>query len=135
MDILPTFLGGEVSVLLANVLELASAWVSDLNIAGQVSLAIGLCKLVECFVGNLRDIELVVSNSQQVVVQLLEDGVRQFTVNTAVTGDSGSITKTCTIVKILDLISITRKSSRYNSHRCRPPEGQHLGLVPSVSFA
>jgi hypothetical protein len=72
---MPTFLGSKVSVLLANILKLTTAGVSDLHIAGQVLFAICLGELVESLISNIRDIKFVVSNSQQVVIQLLKDWV------------------------------------------------------------
>lgn len=65
----------EVSILLTDILEIASAWISDLNIAGQVLLSVGLGELAEGLVSDRRDVELVISNSQKIVVQLLEDGI------------------------------------------------------------
>jgi hypothetical protein len=58
------FLGLKVSILFTNVLEFASAWVSDLDIAGQVLFPVGFGELIEGLVGNCRDVEFVVANGQ-----------------------------------------------------------------------
>jgi len=68
-------LRSEVSVLLADVFELTGAWIPDLDIAGKISLPVGFGELVEGLVGNLRDVEFVVSDGQEIVVELLKDGV------------------------------------------------------------
>lgn len=86
----------KVSILLADVLEVAGGRVDDLHIACHVPLAINFGELVEGLVSNVGHVKLVVSNGEQIVIQILKDGVREETVG------RGSITETCTVVKILE---------------------------------
>jgi hypothetical protein len=85
----------EVSVLGTNVLELACGWVDDLHIASKVLVSIDLGEVAEGLVCDLGDIELVVADSQQVVIDILEDGVGYDSVGGC------SVTETSAIVQIL----------------------------------
>lgn len=49
-------IGGKVSILGANVLKLAGSGIYNLDIAGDVAVAVNFAELVECFVGNLANI-------------------------------------------------------------------------------
>lgn len=52
---------GEISVFGTNVLELACRRVRDLNVAGDVSIAIGLAELIECLIGNIGDVQFMIA--------------------------------------------------------------------------
>lgn len=92
-----TLFGGEVSILLSNVLIRTGVGVEDLHIACEVPVAIHLCKLIEMLVCDRRHIELVVSNCQQIVIYVFEDWIADQTIRT------GSIRKASSIVQILDV--------------------------------
>ena len=72
--------GGEVAVLRADILELTRLGVQDLDVGGQVAVAVDFRERVARFVGDFCYVELVVSDCQEVVVDFLEDGVRQLAV-------------------------------------------------------
>ena len=60
---------------MANVFKLSGSRVSDLNIAGQVLFTVDLGELIEGPVRNVRDVEFVISNREQVIVDVLEDWI------------------------------------------------------------
>jgi hypothetical protein len=66
----------EVPVLGTNVLKLACGRVDDLNITSKVLISIDLGEVTEGLVCDLGDIELMVANSQQIVIDVFENGVR-----------------------------------------------------------
>ena len=70
-----TLLCGKIPVLSPNVLEFARGWIENLDVAREVLIAINLGKVAESLIGNLGHIKLVVSDSQQIVVQLLKNGI------------------------------------------------------------
>lgn len=51
-----TLLGREVSILVANVLKLLCGRIQYLNIAGQISVSVHLCKLIKMLIGNLSHV-------------------------------------------------------------------------------
>ena len=63
-----TLLRGEVTVTRPNVLKLASSGVLDLHIASEILVAINLGEVVECLICDFGNIELMVSNGQQIVI-------------------------------------------------------------------
>jgi hypothetical protein len=65
----------EVPVLGSNVFKLASGRVDDLHIASEILVTIDLGEVAEGLVGDLGDIEFMVADSQQIVVDVLEDWV------------------------------------------------------------
>jgi hypothetical protein len=65
----------EVSVLGSNVFKLASSWVNDLHIASEILVAIDFGEIAKGLVGNFGNIEFMVADSQQIVVNILEDWV------------------------------------------------------------
>lgn len=75
-----TLLSGEVAVLRADVLELLRIGVHDLNIAREVLIAVDFREVIERFVSDLGHIELVVSNGQEIVVDILKDRIRNVAV-------------------------------------------------------
>ena len=56
-----TMVCGEVSISGANVLEFACSRVRDLYIAGDVAVTVYFAELVECFICNIGDVQLVVA--------------------------------------------------------------------------
>ena len=65
----------EIPVLLANVLKLVCNRVQDLDIAGQIPVAVNLGELVEMLICNGGNIELMVADCQEIVVNVFKDGV------------------------------------------------------------
>jgi hypothetical protein len=94
-----TLFGGEVTVTRSDVLELASSWVDDLYIAGEILVSVDLGEVAEGLVGDLGNIELVVSNGQQVVVDIFEDNIRDVAIGRC------CITQSCTVVQVLSYVS------------------------------
>lgn len=70
---LETMLGSKVAVLVANVFVLAGLLVDDLDVAGHVSLAVGLGEVCKCLIGDIRHVQLMVSDTKQVIVDAGED--------------------------------------------------------------
>lgn len=79
---------------MADVLELLSGWVENLDVRGQVFLPVRLGEVVEGFIGNRGNVKFVVADGQQVIWDILEDGVRDSSVG------SGSIRKAVSIMKV-----------------------------------
>jgi hypothetical protein len=86
-----TLVGFKVSVLGSNVLKLASGRVDNLHIASEVLVAIDFGEVAESLVGDLGDIEFMVTNSQQVVVDVLENGVGYNAVRGSRVTETGAI--------------------------------------------
>ena len=86
-----TLLRGEVTVTRPNVLKLASSGVFDLHIAGKVLVAINLGEVVECLICNFGNIEFVVSNSQQIVIEVFKNGVRDVAVGSRRIAESSTV--------------------------------------------
>lgn len=75
-----TLLCSEIAVLSPNVLEFARGWIENLDVAREVLVAINLGKVAKSLIRNLGHIKLVVSDSQQVVVHVLKNGIRDVAV-------------------------------------------------------
>jgi len=86
-----TLLRGEVTVTRPNVLKLASGRVLDLHIASEILVAINLGEVVEGLVGNFGNIELVVSNGQQIVINVFENGVRDVAIGSRRIAESSTV--------------------------------------------
>lgn len=75
-----TLLCCEVAILGSNILELFGDGIDDLNIACNVSVPINLREVTEGLVSDLSNIKLVIANRQKVIVDVLENGVRDVAV-------------------------------------------------------
>ena len=60
--IIRTLLGSEIAVGLSNVLVLSGGWVDDLDVRSEVPVTVDLRELIEGLVGNVRNIQLMVSD-------------------------------------------------------------------------
>ena len=78
-----------------DILKLARSWVDDLHIACEVLFPVDFGKVTESLVGNFGNVKLMIANGQDIVVDVLENGVRHVAV-----GSSG-ITQSGAIVQIL----------------------------------
>lgn len=67
--------GGEVSVWNTNILELSSISIQNLDVGCNISITIHFCELAKGLICNLGDVQLVVSDGEQIIVNVLEDGV------------------------------------------------------------
>ena len=72
--------GCEVAILLPNVLILPRLVIEDLHIAGEIPVSVVLGELGSGKVGNVAQIKLVVSDRQEVIVDVFEDRIRQHSV-------------------------------------------------------
>lgn len=70
-----TMIRCEVPVLGANVLELTGGRVDDLHVAGDIAVTIDFAELIERFVCNFANIEFVVSNGQEIIINIFEDWI------------------------------------------------------------
>lgn len=87
-------LGREVAVQVSGNFILLGIVVVDLDVAGDVLLAVDRTEVDKSLLGNVGVVQLVVSNGENIVVNLLEDRVRDLAVET------GGITETGTVVQI-----------------------------------
>jgi hypothetical protein len=92
-----TLLCCEVAVLGSNILELFGGGIDNLDIACDIFITIHLREVVEGLVSDLSDIELVIANRQKVIVDALENGVRDVAVW------FGGVAQSRTVVQILRL--------------------------------
>lgn len=98
--------------MLANVLKRARAGVADLDIASDVSVTVDLGELTEGLVCDAGNVQLVVTNGQHIVVDVLENGVRNLAIDTSavrVGGNTSGVAEACTIVQILILSTSFRR--------------------------
>lgn len=86
--------GGKIAVGLADVLELAGRIVPDLDIAGEILVAPVLGKVCESLGSDAGKIQLMVANGEQVVRDIVEDGVGDDAVRV------GCVAQTSAIVQV-----------------------------------
>lgn len=56
-----TMFGGEIAILLPNILKFPSCGIQYLDVAGKISLAVNFAKAIEMLVCNICDIQLMVT--------------------------------------------------------------------------
>ena len=83
--------GSEVTVLLSDVFELIRRRVEYLHIAREISIAISFRKLVKRFICDLSDIKLVVADGQNIILNILKDGIADLTVHWCRIREAGTI--------------------------------------------
>lgn len=67
--------GSEVSVWNTNILKLSSISIQDLDVGCDISITINFRELAEGLICNFSDVQLVVSDCENIIVDILEDGV------------------------------------------------------------
>ena len=92
----------EVAMGVPDVFIKSSAWIQHLHITGQIPLTICLGELIERLVRNLRHVEFMISNSQNVIVQLLEDRIGELPVH-ASWEIRTSVRQSCSVVEIASI--------------------------------
>ena len=66
--------------LLANILKRAGSGIEDLDVASKVSVSVDFSELVKMLVGDSRNVELMVSNCQEIVIGIFEDRIADQTI-------------------------------------------------------
>jgi len=98
---------------MTDVLELVRGRVDDLHVGGEITITVDLGELVECLVGNitgrmlamalpvrwlyLRNVQLVVTDGEQIIVEVLENGIGNVSIWRS------SIRQTSTIVQVTSI--------------------------------
>jgi hypothetical protein len=85
---------------MSNVLELPRGWIENLYVRSQIPFAIHLCKLIEVFIGDLGDVELVVANGQDIIVNVLKYWIGKKAIW------ARGIAQTSAIMKVLELLQL-----------------------------
>ena len=88
-----TLFSCKITVLRSNVFELPSGRVDNLHIARKVLVTIYLGELPESLVRDLGDIQLVVTDRQQIVIDVLENEIGNVAVWRCGVRETGAIVK------------------------------------------
>ena len=116
--------------MLANVFKLLGLIVEDLDIACEILLSIVGSKLARGQVSVFTKIELVVADSEKIVVDVLKDGIRKGAVRV------GGVAKTSAIVKISCIKDETCISQLgLGGIRALKHTDQHLACLLALSCA
>jgi hypothetical protein len=86
-----TLLCSKVTVTSSNVFKLASCRVPYLHIASKVLVAVDFGEVAKRLVGDFCNIKFVVSNGQQVVIKVFEDGIRDVSIWSRCIAESSTI--------------------------------------------
>lgn len=104
----------KVSVLVRKVLVSSSSLVVDLNVRRDIAVTVGFGKLVGREVGDVGQIQLMITDRQQIIIDLLENRIAEHAI-----GRFG-VAKTVPIVEIacIDDKHINAHGSRLDPHFC-----------------